>query len=170
MAERIGMVLNTFDDDTAEVITDKKSACGGCQDTRNCKSCLSGSNKIIAVVQNDACACPGDVVTIQHRTDALLGSAALFYGVPVIGLLVGAFIGGATAVGWGLDESVGAILSGAAGLVIAFAAVIAFTRTEYGRLRLVPRIVGVVQREAKGGVVTIATTVPDAGKRSCCTG
>ena len=139
MAERIALVLNTFENGTAEVMTDKKSACGGCHDTRNCKSCLSGSDKIVAVVQNDVCACPEDVVKIEHKTNALLGSAALFYGVPVFALLVGAFIGGALAVGWNMDESVGALLAGAAGLIVGLGAVIGITRTEFGRLRLVKR-------------------------------
>ncbi len=34
MAERIGLVLNIFDNETAEVMTEKQCACSGCQDTR----------------------------------------------------------------------------------------------------------------------------------------
>jgi sigma-E factor negative regulatory protein RseC len=170
MAKRIALVLKTFDNGTAEVMTDKKSGCSGCQDTRHCESCLSGSDKIVAVVNNDACACKGDVVEIRHGTNAILGSAALFYVVPVFGLLAGAFIGGAAAGSWGLDESLGALLAGVAGLAIALAAVIGFTRTEFGRHRLVPHIVGVFGGKASDGSRTIAPSVSAAGKRSCCTG
>lgn len=118
MAERIGLVLNIFDNETAEVMTEKQCACSGCQDTRNCTSCLSGSDKVVAVVQNDACALPGDVVEIEHKTNALMGGAGLFYILPVLGLIGGAFFGGAMAAGWGMDESAGALLAGTAGLVI----------------------------------------------------
>jgi len=168
MAERIGLVLTTFDDETAEVMTDKKSACSGCHDTRNCKTCLSGSDKIVAVVQNDACACSGDVVEIQQKTNALMGSAGLFYILPVIGLLVSAFIGGAMAVAWGIDESVGAVVTGAAGLVVSLLAVMWFTRTEFGRTRLVPRIVRIVENSSKdrnpGTIVPASRT----SRGSCC--
>jgi positive regulator of sigma E activity len=148
MAERIGLVLNIFDNETAEVMTEKQSACSGCQDTRNCTSCLSGSDKVVAVVQNDACALPGDVVEIQHKTNALMGGAGLFYILPVLGLIGGAFFGGAMAAGWGMDESAGALLAGTAGLVISLISVIWFTRTDYGRLRLVPRIARIVRNDS----------------------
>jgi positive regulator of sigma E activity len=148
MAERIGLVLNIFDNETAEVMTEKQSACSGCQDTRNCTSCLSGSDKVVAVVQNDACALPGDVVEIQHKTNALMGGAGLFYILPVLGLIGGAFFGCAMAAGWGMDESAGALLAGTAGLVISLISVIWFTRTDYGRLRLMPRIVRIVRNDS----------------------
>jgi positive regulator of sigma E activity len=148
MTERIGLVLNIFDNETAEVMTNKQSACSGCHDTRSCKSCLSGSDKVVAVVQNDACACPGDVVEIQHKTNALMGGAGLFYILPVFGLILAAFMGGAMAAGWGMDESVGALLAGLAGLVISLISVMWFTRTDYGRLHLVPRIVRIVKNES----------------------
>jgi len=168
MAERIGLVLNTFDNETAEVMTDKHSACGGCQDTRKCKSCLSGSDKVVAVVQNAAKAHPGDVVEIHQKTNALLGSAGLFYILPVIGLLVGAFIGGALAVGWNMDESVGAVLAGGAGLGLSLLAVIWFTRTEFGRLHLVPRIIRIVESDSKGDDRSSAKPVSRMSTRSCC--
>lgn len=146
---RIGLVMQTLDDNTAQVMTERKSACGGCQDTRNCKTCLTGSDKIVAVVNNDAGAGPGDVVEIAHKRDALLGSAALFYIVPVLTLLVGAFVGSALAAAWGIEESSGAILVGLAGLVAGLVAVAWFARTNFARTRMVPRIVGVVEGSSK---------------------
>lgn len=167
MARRIGLVVGVADDDSAEVMTDKQSACGGCQDTRSCRSCLSGSNKVVAVVRNDARARTGDVVEIEHKTQALMGSAGLFYVLPVLGLLAGAFIGGAAAAGWGLDESTAAVLVGAAGLAISLLAVIGFTRTEFARRRLVPRIVRVVGSGGHRRAERSGSAVPG---RSCCSG
>lgn len=167
MARRTGLVLRLPDEGSAEVMTDRQSACGGCRDTRSCKSCLSGSNKVVAMVQNDARARTGDVVEIHHKTQALMGSAGLFYVLPVLGLVTGAFAGGAAAVGWGLDESVGAVLVGAAGLVISLLAVIGFTRTEFARRLLVPRIVRVVESGDHRRAGRSHSAVPG---RSCCSG
>ena len=36
MAERIGMVLHTCDNGMAEVVTDRRNACGGCEKEGNC--------------------------------------------------------------------------------------------------------------------------------------
>jgi sigma-E factor negative regulatory protein RseC len=170
MARRIGLVLRLPDEGSAEVMTDKHSACGGCQDTRSCKSCLSGSNKVVAVVQNHAHAHPGDVVEIQHKTNALMGSAGLFYVLPVVALVAGAFIGGAAAVGWGMDESAGALLVGAAGLVVSLLAVTGFMRTEFARCRLVPRIVRVVESAANGSRRRDEGSSSAQPGRPCCSG
>lgn len=168
VAKRIGLVLSLPDEGSAEVMTDKKSACGGCHDTRSCKSCLSGGDKVVAVVQNDARAASGDMVEIQHSTHALMGSAGLFYIVPVLGLLAGAFIGGAAAAGWGMDESAGAILAGMAGLAVSLLGVIGFTRTGFARHHLVPRIVRIVENGQRGGTGGVERSGSPAPNRSCC--
>lgn len=145
MKERIGLVVNVFADHTAEVMTDKKSACGGCEDSRDCKSCLSGGDKVIAVVRNEPRARPGDFVVIAHTKAAIWSSAALFYLFPVVGLMIGAFAGGALAGGWGVDESGAAAVFGLVGLGIALLAVVLFSRSKYAGSRLVPRITRIAE-------------------------
>ncbi len=167
MTERIGVVVNVFDDRTAEVMTDKKGACGGCEDSGDCKTCLAGGEKVVAVVRNDPCACPGDLVVVEHTRGAILGGAALFYVLPIVGLMVGAFVGGVTAGGWGMDESAGAIIAGLLGLSAGLLAVFLFSRTAYAGKRLVPRIVRIV--EHGDGKTWVGTRRPAAaGVKSCC--
>jgi sigma-E factor negative regulatory protein RseC len=167
MTKKLGLVIHTFDDHTAEIMAAKQGACGGCQDTRSCKSCLSGSDKVVSLVQNLVSAAPGDVVEIQQTQNALWGSAAFFYGMPVLGLLTGAFIGSAAASGWGMDESAFAVLAGLAGLVIGLLIVVFFSRTEFVRLRWVPHIVRIIEngRNQKERIITGSPRVPN---QPCC--
>jgi sigma-E factor negative regulatory protein RseC len=161
------MVVNVFDNGTAEVMTDKKTACGGCEDTRSCKSCLTGGEKVVAVVRNEAHANPGDIVAVEHTKGAMWGGAALFYVLPVVGLMAGAFAGGALFTGWGMDESGGAALFGLLGLAVGLLAVFFASRSAIAGRRLVPRIVRVAER-GDGRVRTGIRRAPAATAGSCC--
>lgn len=119
MSEKIGSVIKTFDNKTAEVMVDKKSARGECRDISKCKSRFSREDKIVAIVTSEAGASPGDLVWIAHTTNAIFDSAALFYGVPVIGLMVGDFLGTIMSLKWGLEELIAAALIAITGLVVA---------------------------------------------------
>lgn len=168
MAERIGMVLKTFDNHTAEVVAEKKAACGGCHDAHHCEMCLAGGHKIVAIVQNDARANPGDLVEITQKRDALLGSAALFYIIPVLCLMAGAFAGSALSAAWGIGESSGAALAGLAGLAIGLLAVAWFSRTEFVRARMVPHIVGIIESAAGEKGKTISPPAFRESNGACC--
>ncbi|MCF8053038.1 MAG: SoxR reducing system RseC family protein [Desulfobacterales bacterium] len=167
MTERIGLVVSVFDNQTAEVMTDKKSACGGCADTRSCKSCLSGGDKVIAVVRNELQADAGDIVVVEHTKGALWGSAALFYLLPVFGLMAGAFAGLAAAGGWGINESDGAVLFGLTGLAAGLLAVFYVSRSAYAKDRLVPRIIRIAEHGV-GRTQAVVQRAPAAPTRSCC--
>jgi len=146
MTIRYGMVVGVFANQTAEVMIDKRSACGGCEDSRSCKSCLAGGEKVVAVVRNDAAANPGDVVAVEHTKVGMWSGAALFYLLPVIGLMAGAFAGGALFNGWGMDESGGALIFGLLGLAAGMLAVFSASRSALAGQRLVPRIVRIAER------------------------
>jgi sigma-E factor negative regulatory protein RseC len=167
MTEKIGLVVNVFDDHTAEVMTDKKSACGGCADTRSCKSCLSGGEKVIAVVRNELQAGAGDIVVVEHTKGALWQGAALFYLLPVLGLMAGAFAGLAVAAGWGIDESDGAVLFGLTGLAAGLLAVFYLSRSAYAKDRLVPGIIRIAEHGV-GRTQAVVPRAPAAPTRSCC--
>ncbi|MGD8367242.1 MAG: SoxR reducing system RseC family protein [Desulfobacterales bacterium] len=167
MTERYGLVVQVFDNQTAEVMTDKRSACGGCEDTRNCKSCLTGGEKVVAVVRNEARAEPGDIVVVEHTRGGLWTGAALFYVLPVIGLMAGAFSGGTLFAGRGMDESGGAVLFGLAGLAAGLLAVFFASRSGYAAKHLVPRIVRIAER-GNGRRLTGIHGPPAASARSCC--
>jgi sigma-E factor negative regulatory protein RseC len=167
MTERYGLVVNVFDNRTAEVMTDKRSACSGCEDTRNCKSCLAGGEKVVAVVRNEPHADPGDIVVVEHTKGGIWSGAALFYLLPVIALMAGAFAGGIFAGGRGMDESGGAVLFGLAGLVIGLLAVVFASRSAYAAKHLVPRIVRIAERGNGRRLNGIHKTLA-ASARSCC--
>ena len=62
MAEHIGIVIKKESDRYAQVVTDRKGACGGCQSTpHGCRSCLA-SAKMESRVANPLGAQAGDLV------------------------------------------------------------------------------------------------------------
>jgi sigma-E factor negative regulatory protein RseC len=167
VTERIGLVVDVFENRTAEVMTDKNSACGGCRDTRSCKSCLSGGAKVVAVVRNETQAHAGDLVVVEQTSGALWASAALFYLFPIFGLLAGAIFGGIHAESWGMDESGAALISGAVGLALSLLIVFLFSKSAYAAHHLVPRIIRIVasERDPKASGLR-KTSGPRKG--SCC--
>ena len=169
MSESIAMVIRVFDDDTAEVMTDRKNACGGCEDSHGCRTCLSGGDKLVAVVRNDPHAQAGDLVVVEHSRGALWGSAALFYLLPIVGLMAGAFAGGGLAGRWGLDNTSGAIVAALIGLGLGMLIVVLVSRSRYAGSRLVPRIVRIAEHRPDEGSRDWAVPSKVSGQ-SCCGG
>ena len=143
MAKQIGLVTRTSARGLTEVLTERKSACGGCQTTHGCKSCLT-SNKIKAKVNNPIGARPGDLVEIHLAQGAVVQSAAIFYGLPLTGLIAGAFLGVGLGAGWFSNESTAAVLCGVIGLLLGLVSAVAFGNSAYAKKHLVPTIVRVV--------------------------
>ena len=114
MAERIGVVLHTFDNGMAEVVTDRRNACGGCEKSHGCRSCLT-SAKMVSTVQNPAGAGQGDVVSIYLKESALWTGAVFLYIVPILWLMAGAFVGASLGSNWEIGETGAAILMGLSG-------------------------------------------------------
>jgi sigma-E factor negative regulatory protein RseC len=119
MAERIGLVIHTFDNNTAEVVTDRRNACGGCEHSKGCRSCLT-SAKMLSTVQNEVGARPGDVVVIHLTEAALWTGAFLLYIIPILWLITGAFFGASFGKTWFGDESAAALIFGLLGLALGF--------------------------------------------------
>ena len=151
MAEHIGMVLNTFDNKTAEVITDRKDACSGCQDTHKCRTCLTRSH-LVARVQNPVGARQGDVVSIYLEDSALWTGAVLLYIIPILWLLVGALIGNGLGSGWRIGETGAAIFLGLSGLIIGLLITTIISRSSNFGQRITPRIIRIVEHAEKRGI------------------
>ena len=159
MAEHIGIVIKKESNKYAQVVTDRKGACGGCQSTpHGCRSCLS-SAKMESRVANPVGAEPGDLVKIHLSSGNLYLGAAVLYLVPILGLLLGAFAGVWAAASYGLAEIIGTIGGAAAGLGLGFAAVIVLDRTAGMRRRTMPTITR---------VLTSNVDMPDNKDASCC--
>lgn len=77
------IVKKIIDSDTAEIIVQRTSACGG--DCEKCGGCGAGQNdKISALAVNKIGANIGDSVIIEGDTKAVLGTAALVYVLPIV--------------------------------------------------------------------------------------
>ncbi len=144
MAEHIGLVLNTFENKTAEVVTDRKDACGGCADIHKCRTCLT-SSQLVATVQNSIGARQGDVVSIYLEDSALWTGAVLLYIIPVLWLMLGAIIGNGLGSDWRIGETGAAIFLGLSGLVIGLTITTFIARSSNFGKKITPRIIRIVE-------------------------
>ena len=144
MAEQIGFVVKTELNDYAQVVLDRKGACGGCQPSSGgCRSCLA-SAKIHSRVANPVSAKVGDHVKIHLSSANLFSGAAILYLIPVLGLLIGAFTGAWASSAFGFSDSFGSIVGAMSGLAVGFAVVIILGRRPGIRQRMVPTITQIV--------------------------
>ena len=143
MAQRIGLVTAISGADTAEVMTDRKGACGGCSQSDGCRSCLSGA-KIVSSVQNPIGAQPGDVVAIDITRRGLWIGALLFYIWPVLCLLAGAGIGDGLLRARYAENTGMPIIFGFIGLGIGIGITFLISRSRFGNSVLRPRITRIV--------------------------
>ncbi len=159
MAKQIGIVLEAESGNRTRVVTECKSACGGCQPSPGgCRGCLA-SAKITSSVSNPVGAKVGDLVEIHLSTGSLLTGTAILYILPVMGLLAGAFSGAWASDPLGFTEIFGSIGGALIGLVGGYIAVIALDRNPVIRRRIMPTITSVLEPEAG---------FPGAEKASCC--
>ena len=150
MAERTGMVLRSYEDGTAEVVTDRRNACGGCESSHGCRSCLTGA-KMVAMVQNPVGAEQGDVVSIYLKESALRAGAVLLYIIPILWLMAGAFVGDGLGSNWRIGATGTAVLGGLAGLALGFMMALGISRSSRFGSGMVPKITRVIERAGTTG-------------------
>lgn len=164
MAEQIGIVVDNETNGLARVLTDRKSACGGCHSARHskCRSCLTTSAKIESHVANPIHAGSGDVVKITISQAELFKGAALMYLLPIVTLIAGA-VGGLWLAGGSEWGNAASVLGGLAGLGIGFWAVARLGRSPRLSRRMMPTITEIITRSeapARGPVKQM--------RPSCC--
>ena len=166
MAERIGMVLQTLDNGMAEVVTDRRNACGGCENSHGCRSCLTTA-KMVALVRNPVGADQGDVVSIFLKESAQWTGAVFLYIIPVLWLMAGAFVGASVGSNWEMGETGASILVGLLGLALGFMMTIAISKSSSFGPKLVPQIIRVVERAKTNGERNnlVIKSTPNA---ACC--
>jgi len=160
------LVHHVFDNGMAEVVTDRRNACGGCEHSHGCRSCLT-SAKMVAMVKNSIGADQGDVVSIYLKESALWTGAVFLYIIPVLWLMAGAFVGASVGSEWQMGETGGAILVGLLGLALGFMMTMAISKSSSFGQKIIPQIVRVVQRAKTNGEKsnTGINTTPNA---ACC--
>ncbi len=144
MAEHIGIVIKTESATHAQVVTDRKSACGGCQSiSGGCRGCLI-SAKMVSRVANPVGAEAGDLVKVHLSSVNLLTGAAILYLLPILGLLIGAFTGAWVSSVFGQAEIFGSIGGAITGLLVGYATVITLDRSSSLRRRIMPTITNIM--------------------------
>ena len=159
MAEQIGIVIKTEPGNYAQVVANRKGACGGCQSASDgCLSCLT-SSKIESRVANPVNAHTGDLVKIRLSSTNLLTGAAILYLLPIIGMLIGAFAGVLVSAAFGMTEIIGSIGGAITGLIVGYSAVVTLDRSPSIRRRMMPTITTIVAPNVG---------IPYINNASCC--
>ncbi|MCH5279286.1 MAG: SoxR reducing system RseC family protein [Christensenellaceae bacterium] len=74
--------------DKAKVVFKRSKACG------NCKSCINfGTDEAIVEINNSLDAKVGDRVEIALHSSSMLKASLIMYGIPIVALLLGVYLG-----------------------------------------------------------------------------
>jgi len=139
MAHTRGLVIKIKEDGMAQVITDRKNACSGCNSKHNCNSCLSNS-KMMTEALNSAGAKEGDLVDISLNSGVVLKSAVVMYLIPIVGLLIGALTGVSVRGILGIEETTSSIIFGSTSLFLGFMIVAYISKRMSAKNKLTPTI------------------------------
>jgi len=148
MAHSRGLVVSIKERGRAQVVTDRKNACGGCGSTHNCHSCLSNS-KMMTEALNSIGAKEGDLVDISLNSGVVLKSAAAMYLIPVVGLMAGALTGSVISGILAVDETMSAIIFSIIGLCLGFMTTALISKRMSVKNRLTPVITQIIKPEVK---------------------
>ena len=118
MTREEGVVIKT-DAKTAWIKTVKTDACASCSAKSSCHT-LGGGKEVEVEAINTAGARIGDRVVIGFETAPLLKATFLLYVFPILGLLLGAFIGQTAAPLFSLNPSAASIIVGFLFLFLAY--------------------------------------------------
>lgn len=110
MATEEGIVTKT-NSHTAWVTTTKTSACESCAAKSSC-TVLGGGKEMEVEAINNAGAKVGEKVVISFESAPLLKATFLLYVLPILFLLVGAFIGDKLAPSFDWDRSICSLMMG----------------------------------------------------------
>ena len=99
MAREQGLIAGIDEKGWAEVVTQRRDACGECG-TGHCCTAFAGSSKMLIKAVNRVGASEGDLVSIDLASGGVIRISAILYIIPVLGLIFGAVLGSALDPGW----------------------------------------------------------------------
>lgn len=144
MSYRIGIVKQKEPGGYAQVVTERKTACGECNHRKLvCYGCLL-SPKVVGRVANPVDAEVGDTVKVHLATGKLLMAAGMFYLLPIFTLMAGMMSGAWLSEAANLSETAAAMLGACAGLIIGMMIAILLGRVNSIVKTLQPVITSVV--------------------------
>ncbi len=144
MAEEEGLVASISENGWAQVVSDRRDACGDCGASGCCAS-LGGSSKMVIKAMNRAGADIGDLVSITLKSGTVVQSAAIFYLIPLVGLIFGAALGSKFNLGLPLSETAAGILFSFAGLALGFLITAVITRWLAAKQAFTPVIARIIK-------------------------
>lgn len=140
MSQETGIV-EAIEDDWVWVKTQRKSACSHCGHKDHCQL-IEGGDRMLVKARNAAAAHKGDEVELYLNTKTQLKCVFMVYMVPVIGLIVGAFLGNGFFAYIGVSQNISIFLFAALGLVAGFM----LTRLYADRMELKEALTPLVKR------------------------
>lgn len=167
MAHTRGLVIKIKEGGIAQVVTDRKNACGGCGSAHSCHSCLSNS-KMMTEALNSAGAKEGDLVDINLNSGLVLKGAAIMYLIPIAGIMMGAIIGSFISGILGVDETTSAIIFSILGLCLGFMTTAFISKQMSEKNRFTPVIIQRIKTEKKHSPYSFDTTPPKTEACSAC--
>jgi sigma-E factor negative regulatory protein RseC len=156
MAHTRGLVIKIKEGGIAQVVTDRKNACGGCGSTHSCHSCLSNS-KMMTEALNRVDAKEGDLVDINLNSGLVLKGAAIMYLIPIAGIMIGALVGSFISGIFGIDETISAIIFSILGLCIGFMTTAFISKQMSVENRFTPIITQIIKLEEKHSPSSMGT-------------
>jgi sigma-E factor negative regulatory protein RseC len=136
MADQIGIVTRTKHKGWARVAIQQGAECSQClvdPTTRACRRCASGPS-VENRAANPVGARPGDLVRVHPASVNFVKGAASVYVLPIVFMLLGAFVLSRTGGSLGWPENTAAIVGGLTGLTLGMVLSMGLDRTgRFGR-------------------------------------
>jgi len=143
MAQTIGFVVETGDDDRATVVAEKGQGCGSCSAVSQCHGGRAVRTEKTPAF-NRVGAAVGDRVMLTVDSGAILSRMAVLYLVPVFGMLTGAFTGAFMFDGVIETDGGYSVAFGLAGFVLGFVSSVGISRIWSAARPVMPVITRVV--------------------------
>ena len=158
MALERGVVASINENGWAQVVTDRRDACGSCGGSHCCQA-TGPSSKMVTRALNRAGAGVGDLVSLSLKSVTVIKGAAVLYMIPMAGLMFGAISGAGLSPGMGVSETAAAMILGFAGLALGFIVTTLVSKWMSVRRGLTPIITRVIRTEVDS-TASLAATDP----------
>jgi len=159
MIEENGIIVSV-DGEHAQVLTQRRSSCGGCNVSGACGTSLLdrllGRREVRLDALNRTDAKLGDEVVVGVPEEGVLIGSFVAYILPLAGLILGAIVGQTAADSLGVTQQLLSILGGLGGLVVGLGWVRRFGRSS----RSDPRFQPVVIRQLRRGELSVSPVAP----------
>jgi sigma-E factor negative regulatory protein RseC len=143
MAQEKGLVTGISEDGWAQVETDRNDACSNCS---SCRVSFGCNSEMTINAINRAGAGVGDLVSIDLSSGKIIKSAAILYLIPVVGLILGAFLGDELSTRLSMSKTGAVALLSIAGFIMGYIITTIISKWMSARRTLSPIITRIIRR------------------------